>query len=123
MANTVQDEIYKTFRQVSGQQASALSGVSVTLADLIAEVQEIRADAPPANTKTTASTAPASQTSSAGDTLSSVASTVLKSGFGLAPLIGGLFNLFGGGDDPAPAPLVKYARPASIDFQATETAA
>jgi hypothetical protein len=123
MANTVQDEIYKTFLQVSGQQASALSGVSMTLADVLAQVQEMRATTQPANTKTTTSTSAASQGSSVGDTLSSVASTVLKSGFGLAPLVGGLFNLFGGGDAPAPTPLVKYALPTSIDFQATETSA
>lgn len=123
MANTVQDEIYKTFLQVSGQQASALSGMSITLADVLAQLQEVQAAPPAPNAKTTASTTSAAQGSSVGDTLSSVASTVLKSGFGLAPLVGGLFNLFGGGDAPAPAPLVKYAMPASVDFQATETAA
>lgn len=121
MPNTAQDEIYKTFLEVSGQQAAALSGVSVSLADVVAQVQELRAAAPAANAKTPASPATTSQASSVGDTLSSVASTVWKSGLGLAPLVGGLFHLFGG-DDPAPAPLVKYALPASIDFQAAETA-
>ncbi len=123
MANTGQDEIYKTFLQVSGQQASALSGMSMTLADVLAQVQEMQAATPAPNAKTTTSTSPASQGPSVGDTLSSVASTVLKSGFGLAPLVGSLFNLFGGGDATAPAPLVKYAMPASIDFQAAETTA
>ena len=47
-----------------------------------------------------------------------MASTVLKSGFGLAPLIGGLVSLFSGGESEAPPPLVKYAMPAAIDFQA-----
>src|SRR5579862_9014295 len=107
MANTTQDEIYNTFLQVSGQQTSALSGMSMTLAGVLAQVQEMQAAVPAPNVKTTASTTSASQGSSVGDTLSSVASTVLKSGFGLAPLVGGLFQLFGGGDDaPAPAPLV-----------------
>ena len=122
MANTVQDEIYKTFLEVSGQQASALSGMS-TLADVLAQVQELQAARPAPNVRTTATATSASQGSSVEDTLSSVASTVLKSGFGLAPLVGGLFQLFGGGDAPTPAPLVKYALPASINFQATETAA
>jgi hypothetical protein len=54
--------------------------------------------------------------------LGSVASTVLKSGFGLAPLVGGLVSLFSGGDAEAPAPLVKYALPTAIDFQAAQTA-
>jgi hypothetical protein len=122
MANTVQDEIYKTFLEVSGQQASALSGMS-TLADVLAQVQELQAARPAPNVRTTATATSASQGSSVEDTLSSVASTVLKSGFGLAPLVGGLFQLFGGGDAPTPAPLVKYSLPASIDFQATDTVA
>ena len=50
-----------------------------------------------------------------------MAATVLKSGFGLAPLISGLVSLFSGGDTAAPAPLVKYAMPAAADFQAAES--
>lgn len=124
MANTIQDEIYKSFLEVSGQQASALSGMSMSLADVLAQVQEMQASTLAPNVKATTSTTSASQGSSVEDTLSSVASTVLKSGFGLAPLVGGLFQLFGGGGDAStPAPLVKYALPSSIDFQATETAA
>lgn len=56
-----------------------------------------------------------------GGTVESIASTVLKSGLGLVPLIGGLLGLFGGGDSPEPAPLVKYAMPASIAFQGADT--
>jgi hypothetical protein len=56
-----------------------------------------------------------------GSTVESIASTVLKSGLGLVPLIGGLLGLFGGGDSPEPAPLVKYAMPASIAFQGANT--
>jgi hypothetical protein len=50
-----------------------------------------------------------------------VASAVLKTGFGLAPLISGLLGLLGGGEAEAPSPLVKYALPAAIDFQAAES--
>ncbi len=56
-----------------------------------------------------------------GSTVESIASTVLKSGLGLVPLIGGLLGLFGGGDSPEPAPLVKYAMPPSIAFQGADT--
>lgn len=56
-----------------------------------------------------------------GGTVESIASTVLKSGLGLVPLIGGLLGLFGGGDSPEPAPLVKYAMPSSIAFQGADT--
>jgi hypothetical protein len=56
-----------------------------------------------------------------GGTVESIASTVLKSGLGLVPLIGSLLGLFGGGDSAEPAPLVKYAMPASIAFQGADT--
>ena len=56
-----------------------------------------------------------------GNTLESIATTVLKSGFGVVPLIGELFGLFGGGSTPAAPELVKYAMPASINFQGAET--
>jgi hypothetical protein len=120
MATTIQDELYRTFLTVSGQQTSALSDVSMTLADVLAEVHEMQSAVPPPNVKN-ATAAPATQASSSDDVLSSVASTVLKSGFGLAPLVSGLVSLFTGGDSPAPAPLVKYALPAAVDFQASET--
>lgn len=120
MANTTQDGIYNTFLQVSGQQTSALSDASTSLAEVLAQVQELRSATPEPNVKTTSSQA--TESPSAVDTLTSVASTVLKSGFGLAPLVSGLAGLFGGSDTPAPAPLVKYAMPAAVDFQGAETA-
>jgi len=186
MATTTQDDIYKTFLEVSGEQASALSDAAMTLTgvlaqvqevataggkaatptpagvtladvqaqvqeiqaagglataaasgtpaaggaaapatmtltDVLEQVQEIRAAIPAPNVKTPSTSAYPAQSSSGGDTLSSVASTVLKSGFGLAPLVSGLIGLFGGGDTTAPAPLVKYALPAAVDFQTAES--
>ncbi|MCU1235009.1 MAG: hypothetical protein JWP63_2976 [Candidatus Solibacter sp.] len=133
MATTIQDELYKTFLQLQGQQATALSGVSVTLGDVLAQVQDLRSATPAPNVKKTttssssssssgsAGSASTSQGSSLGDTLTGVASTVFKSGFGLAPLVTELFGLFGGGGSAAPPPLVKYAMPASVAFQAAES--
>ena len=121
MAATTQDDLYKAFLQISGQQASALSDVTMTLSDVVAQVQEMRADVPPPNSRSTSSSS-TSQANSTEGTLASVASTVLKSGFGLAPLVSGLVSLFGGGDPPAPAPLIKYALPVAVNFQAVETA-
>jgi hypothetical protein len=46
---------------------------------------------------------------------------ILESGFGLAPLIGGLLGLFGGGGSSAPAPLTKYAMPSALNIQAADT--
>ncbi len=158
MATTTQDELYRTFLDVSGQQAAALAGVSVnlagiltqvqevagdaagkkaatpmavpgaavadvmTLSDVLAQVHEMQAAAPAPNVKTpTATSAYPSQGNSGSDVLSSLASTVLKGGFGLAPMISGLIGLFGGSDTPAPAPLIKYALPAAVNYQAAET--
>jgi hypothetical protein len=50
-----------------------------------------------------------------------VASTALKSGLGLAPLIGGLVNLFSRGGEEPPAPLVRYALPPAVDFHAAQS--
>ena len=85
MATTIQDEIYSNFLKVAGQQASGLSDVTMTLADVLAQLNEMRATGTPPSAKVAAASAP--QANSSGDVLSSVASTVLKSGFGLAPLI------------------------------------
>jgi hypothetical protein len=62
----------------------------------------------------------AGQRSSGGvtETLLDVASTVLRGGLGLTPLLSKLFGLFGGDDEPAPEPLVKYALPSALQFQA-----
>ena len=120
MATTIQDELYRTFLKVSGQQASAFNDVTMTLTDVLAQMHEMQAVGTPSSNKTT--TQPTPQGNSTGDILSSVASTVLNSGFGLAPLVTGLISLFGGGETAAPPPLIKYALPASIDFQGAQNA-
>lgn len=121
MASGTQDEVYQTFLAVSGQQTAALGDTTAMLAGVIAQVDELRSSipAPVAATKTQTTTAATS--SDSGSTLDSVAKTVIESGFGLAPLISGLVSLFSGGDTAAPAPLVKYALPAAVSFQAAES--
>jgi hypothetical protein len=120
MATTTQDELYQTFLAVSGQQAPAIEEATLMLADVIAQLGELRSSsAPPAAATTSRASATAEQDS--GSTLGGIASTVLKSGFGLAPMISGLVSLFGGGDAAAPPALVKYAMPAAVDFQAAES--
>ena len=120
MAGTTQDDIYQTFLAVSGQQTSAIGDATSMLADVIAQVGALQSNtAAPAAANNSNSTKTSSNDS--GSTLGGVASTVLKSGFGLAPLISGLVGLFGGGDDTTPSPLVKYAMPAAVDFQAAES--
>src|SRR5471030_2733876 len=39
----------------------------------------------------------------------------------MVPLVSELLGLFGGGGSPAPAPLVKYAMPAAINFEAADS--
>ena len=120
MASTTQDELYQTFLAVSGQQTSALGDTTAMLANVVAQVDELRSSipAPVATTKTLGTTT--STSDSGGPTGGSVATSVLQSGFGLAPLISGIVSLFSGGDAP-PAPLVKYAMPAAANFQAQES--
>ena len=120
MASTTQDELYRTFLAVSGQQTSAIGDATFDAcrrgrADWRTTEQYAGAGRRPRpNSQTTTS-------QDSGSTLGAVASTVLKSGFGLAPMISGLVSLFGGGDAAAPPPLVKYAMPAAVDFQAAES--
>ena len=121
MSSTTQDELYATFLAVSGQQTAALGNTTAMLTDVIAQVAELRSNTPAPVTATKTQTATTTTSSDGGSILGSVASTVLKSGFGLAPLISGLVSLFSGGDTPAPAPLVKYALPPAVNFQAAES--
>ncbi len=121
MASTTQDELYRTFLDISGQQTPAIVDVNAMLANVIAEVRDVRNSVPAPVVKTQST--PQATSGSGGVTAGSVASTVLTSGFGLVPLISGLIGLFSGGGAPAPPPLVKYALPASIDFQAAESRA
>jgi hypothetical protein len=112
MASTTQDELNRAFAAVSGQQSSNLEGMANSLADIVAQIGKTQ----------TNQTAPAQTAGqSTASTIESIAGTVLKSGFGMAPLVGELLGLFGGGGSPAPAPLVKYAMPAAINFEAADS--
>jgi len=124
MNSDTQEELYKTFAEVSGKQASNLNEIANSLADVVAQISKVEPVAPaaPATPAAAAQTSSAASTgSSTLDTVESVATTVFKSGFGLVPLVSELFGLFGGGGSPAPPPLVKYAMPAKLDFAAAET--
>jgi hypothetical protein len=50
-----------------------------------------------------------------------IAATVLESGLGIVPLIGGLIGLFGGGGGSTQQPLTRYAMPDPVSFQGAET--
>ena len=146
MASTTQDEIYKTFAAISGKHSSNLDETANSLADLVVQISKMQTDRTPQiqsqgstpapqqsalstqGVQATRQDAPAPQQSatsaqgrSTAATVESIASTVLKSGFGIVPLVSELLGLFGGGGSPAPPSLVKYAMPPAIDFEAAET--
>lgn len=102
MASRTQEMLYDAFKALSsrGALATALEHTGINLL------------------QTTAS----SPQSTGGGVLSTV-SKVFTSGLGLVPLISGLFGLFGGGGQPEPPPLVKYAMPERIYFQGADTSA
>src|SRR5689334_6138162 len=130
MANTTQDEIYQKFLEVSRQQAAEMTQTTQSLADLILQADDVRRDfaAQTARTKATSSGSSASGASAGsspskdggGGSVLSTVFDVFKSGLGVSPIIQGILGLFGGGDKPAPPPLVKYALPPSIHFEAAE---
>jgi hypothetical protein len=107
---------------VTGQQTSVLGNTTESLADVIAQAREQQssnpAPIPPANqTQTGTQTG----SSSSGSTSGTVEKTMLEAEAGLPLLIAGLVSAFGGGGASTPAPLVKYAMPAAVDFQAAES--
>ena len=120
MASSTQDELNQAFLAAAGQQTSATGDTAAMLAAVLGQVRDMLSSVPAPATASKAQTTQATPTDS-GVTVGSVVSTVFTSGFGLAPLISGLVSLFSGGDSATPPPLVKYALPANIDFQAAES--
>jgi hypothetical protein len=127
MANTTQDEIYKNFLDVSQGQSAQMTVAVQSMANLILQAEQVRGDyAQQAAGKATPSgssggnTSGGSNSGGGGDSVLSTVFDVFKSGLGVSPLVRGIMGLFGGGDTPAPAPLVKYALPPAINFQAAE---
>ena len=115
MAGSIPVDLYRVFLEAAGQQSAELGEVRYALEEVIAELG------------LTAQTTHAAQTMSRGslNTQSSGGSDstlvkVLKSGFGVAPLVGGLIGLFGGDGEEEPAPFAKYAMPASVNIEAAE---
>jgi hypothetical protein len=124
MANTIQDAIYQNFLEVSQQQAEQVSQATQSLADLVQQATAVQQDMaqqnarladPPTRSVATGSTQSAGESSG----LSTVFD-VFKNGLGISPLIKGILGLFSGGDATTPAPLVKYALPPAVQFQAAE---
>jgi len=97
--------------------SSSATGNESTLGNATGLVSSLLVGIPLVSTATQAATAGGS----AGSMIESIASDVLKSGLGMVPLIGGLIGLFGGGGNPAPTHLVKYALPTALAFQGVQS--
>src|ERR1039457_5722443 len=109
---------------VTGQQTSALGNTTESLADVIAQVREQQSSNPspiPAANQTQTGTQTGTQSGSNGSTSGTVEKTMLEAEAGLPLLIAGLVSAFGGGGFSTPPPLVKYAMPEAVDFQAAES--
>ena len=123
MANTIQDEIYQSFLSVSQQQSGELAQEKQSLSDLIVQADQVRQDMAQQYVRTTVTGRGSSGSSSGGTGGNSALGSVLdvfKSGLGLSPIVQGIMSIFGGGDSSTPAPLVKYALPPAVNFQAAE---
>ena len=118
MASTTQDELLNAFLAVSGDQSRSLDDTMQALTSYGATGGTAAANSGGQNVEG----GPITQTSSggAGSTVESVATSVLASGFGIAPLIGGLLGLFGGGS-PSASPPLQYQMPAPISFVSADT--
>jgi hypothetical protein len=105
MASDAQETLSRIFAALSGTSSGPVSGgLTGSVADAVSPAGTAKPD-----------------TSGGGSSAASIALDVMKSGLGLVPLVTTLFGLFGGGDDAAPAPLLKYALPPKANFEAAET--
>jgi hypothetical protein len=117
MASRTQDELLNTFLAVTGDQSRSLEDTMNALTSYAAAGGTAATTSGGQNVEGGAIT----QTSNtgAGSTAETVATSVLASGFGIVPLIGGLLGLFGGGSTDASPPL-KYEMPAPISFMSAD---
>jgi len=116
MADTTQEQLLRLFEEAAGNEGSAdkLGAEAYSLTGVARSGGGTTGTAPKGNPNpNTPTTTPTGNT---GITAESVATTVLESGLGLAPLIAGIIGLFEGGQ-AAPEVLTKYAMPYSIQFE------
>jgi len=119
MADTAEETLLEEFSAIAGETGTGSSG------GLIEQMTESMGTIPYTPQTLTTSGQVAGNTSSSGGgggtSALSIASTVLESGLGVVPLIGGLIGLFDGGGSSTPQPLTRYAMPDPISFQGAET--
>jgi hypothetical protein len=119
----IQQVITDAAGQLSAAGIGAGAGVTGSVAAQLEQLRstsQLQADAVADNTKALLANTAAQATSGASSALKTaggIASQILGSGFGLAPLITGLVKLFGGGGASAPPPLMVYTPPEALSFE------
>jgi hypothetical protein len=106
MASDKEQMLVNVFWAVAGE---GWQGVLANLLGL-----PIGEDADPVTTTVKSGGSSSSSSGGASGTWSKVAN---YASFGIAPLARAVFGLFTGGNDEEPAPLVKFALPASVNFE------
>jgi len=103
--------------QTAGSLTDTMAQVSQGLGTL-APASQLQVQALIANTQAVTQNTSARDTSSVLATLGKVASGLTGGALSLSPILSGLLHLFGSGTSNAPPPLVKFALPPAIAFQA-----
>jgi hypothetical protein len=106
------DELYRAFVQISGQQTLEMAQATYALADVVEQLR-------PQLESTAAATVTTKKPSTENTDTEGPFTKVLKSAFGIAPIVGGLLDLFSTPDEPPP--LLKYAMPSAVNFAAADT--
>ena len=119
MASTAEDALVEEFSRIAGETAAGSSaGLIQQMTDAMGTIAYT-----PQTLTTSGQVAGTATNSKGGSSGLSIASTVLESGLGIVPLIGGLIGLFGGSGGPTQAPLTRYAMPDPVSFQGAQTGA
>jgi hypothetical protein len=129
MASETQETLYRIFESLSGGLAGVVpQGATSGASDVARTIESAVAGGVASGLgggglagAIEAAVTGSSEKKSGGGGAGDVALDVVKNGLGLVPVARLLFGLFGGGDDPDPPALVKYALPAQRRFEAAET--
>jgi hypothetical protein len=125
MVSQTKQQVWEAFQSVAGRAASAPSGGGGALV-LLESQDPAAADAlkslTAASQQQTQAITNNTQVLAAGSAAGSQVQSIFTSGFGVAPLITGLIDLFtGGGGTTTPAPPVRYVAPPAVAFLAANT--
>jgi len=103
--------------QASNGLADTLTQVSRGIGNL-APASQLQVQALIANTQAVTQNTSVQDTSGVLSTIGTLASSLTGGALSLSPILSGLLHLFSGGTSNAPPPLVKFALPPSVAFQA-----